>query len=90
MGSISVDDFLASPSPEKEKETAGSISVDDFLTTSETESDREDEPLPVIDKGKSLKVDDIVNTQSYVDTLRDYMVDRKGKPFLTLLCPSIF
>ena len=82
MGSISVDDFLASPSPEKEKKTAGSISVDDFLTTSETESDREDEPLPVIDKGKSLKVDDIVNTQSYVDTIRDYMVDRKGKHYL--------
>ena len=45
-------------------------------------SDREDEPLPVLDKGKNLKVDDIVNTQSYVDTIRDYMIDRKGKQYL--------
>ena len=49
MGSISLDDFLASPSPEKENKTAGSISLDTFLGTSETKSDREDEPLPVID-----------------------------------------
>ena len=42
----------------------------------------DDEPLPILDKGKSLKVDDIVGTQSYVDTIRDYMIDRKGKQYL--------
>ena len=41
------------------------------------------EPLPEIED-RSLKVDDIVETQSYVDAIRDYMVDRKGKQFLSM------
>ena len=55
-------------SPEKAEENTADIRVD--------------EPLPILDKGKSLKVDDIVGTQSYVDTIRDYMIDRKGKQYL--------
>ena len=41
------------------------------------------EPLPEIED-RSLKVDDIVETQSYVDAIRDYMVDRKGKQFISM------
>ena len=43
--------------------------------------EKEDNTIPVIDK--NLKVDDIVNTTSYVDSIRDYMVDRKGKQYLS-------
>ena len=35
--------------------------------------DTEKETIPTIDK--NLKVDDIVNTTSYVDSIRDYMID---------------
>ena len=47
------------------------------------EVEEKDEPLPTI-KDRSLKVDDIVNTTKYVDKIRDYMVDRKGKQFLSM------
>jgi hypothetical protein len=43
--------------------------------------DTEKETIPTIDK--NLKVDDIVNTTSYVDSIRDYMIDRKGKQYLS-------
>ena len=47
------------------------------------EVEEKDEPLPTIED-RSLKVDDIVNTTKYVDKIRDYMVDRKGKQFLSM------
>ena len=43
--------------------------------------EEEEETIPVVDK--NLKVDDIVNTTSYVDSIRDYMIDRKGKQYLS-------
>ena len=45
------------------------------------EEDKEEKTIPVLDK--NLKVDDIVNTTSYVDSIRDYMIDRKGKQYLS-------
>ena len=47
------------------------------------DQEEKDEPLPTI-KDRSLKVDDIVNTTKHVDKIRDYMVDRKGKQFLSM------
>jgi len=76
MGSISLTELLSSPVKEDDKNKA--LSLTELLKKPEQEVA---EPLPVLDKGK-LKVDDIVNTQSYVDTIRDYMVDRKGKQYL--------
>ena len=45
------------------------------------EEDKEEKTIPVLDK--NLKVDDIVNTTSYVDSIRDYMIDRKGKQYIS-------
>jgi len=56
------------------------LSLDDLTGEDKEEKD---EPLPTI-KDRSLKVDDIVNTTQYVEKIRDYMVDRKGKQFLSM------
>ena len=59
----------------------GPISYKDYIRSKSKEE--KDEPLPTI-KDRSLKVDDIVNTTQYVEKIRDYMVDRKGKQFLSM------
>ena len=79
MGSISLTELLSSPV--KEDDEKKTLSLTELLEKTEQEVV---EPLPVIEKGKSLKVDDIVDTTSYVDTIRDYMVDRKGKQFIDM------
>jgi len=57
--------------------------VSSFFNEVEEKEEKTYEPLPTIED-RSLKVDDIVETQSYVDAIRDYMVDRKGKQFLSM------
>ena len=79
MGSISLTELLSSPV--KEDDEKKTLSLTELLEKPEQEVV---EPLPVLDKGKSLKVNDIVDTTSYVDTIRDYMVDRKGKQFIDM------
>jgi hypothetical protein len=81
--------FSSEEYQEKQEVTKNIFSSEEYHadpnTSEERTSDiRIEEPLPVLDKGKSLKVDDIVDTTSYVDTIRDYMVDRKGKQFLDM------
>ena len=80
MGSISLTELLSSPV--KEDDEKKTLSLTELLEKPEQEVV---EPLPVLDKGKSLKVNDIVDTTSYVDTIRDYMVDRKGKQFIDMM-----
>jgi len=59
------------------------LSLDDIRKLKGKGVEEKDEPLPTI-KDRSLKVDDIVSTTQYVEKVRDYMVDRKGKQFLSM------
>ena len=79
MGTISVDDFL-SPDPAPPKKEG--ITLDEYL--SQEQEDNTPDPLPTINKDEKLKVNDIVANDDYVDRIRDYMVDRKGKQFLNM------
>ncbi len=76
MANLSLEDLTE----DTQVNTKRVFSLDDLTDDKEEEKD---EPLPTI-KDRSLKVDDIVNTTKYVDKIRDYMVDRKGKQFLSM------
>lgn len=86
---MTYEDLLAIEA-EEEKTKAPSVkkavSYEDLLAIEREEEGEEPvkrprETLPTIDK--NLKVDDIVNTTSYVDSIRDYMIDRKGKQYVS-------
>ncbi len=74
-----LQDFLDEDKPSRTPSVSKNA-IRSFLDDDEVEKD---EPLPTI-KDRSLKVDDIVNTTQYVEKIRDYMVDRKGKQFLSM------
>ena len=76
MANLSLEDLTE----DTKVNTKRVLSLDDLTDDKEEEKD---EPLPTI-KDRSLKVDDIVNTTQYVEKIRDYMVDRKGKQFLSM------
>ncbi len=57
---------------------------DVFTSMEELEEDTTSVSLPTINKDEKLKVNDIVANDAYVDKIRDYMVDRKGKQFLSM------
>tara|TARA_R100000458_G_C8276635_1_gene251974 strand:+ start:676 stop:4467 length:3792 start_codon:yes stop_codon:yes gene_type:complete len=76
---MSAKDILAM----EEKETFSPQSAKDILAMGELE-EAPSAPLPTINKDEKLKVNDIVANDAYVDKIRDYMVDRKGKQFLTM------
>ena len=78
----SVEDFFANVKAVK-KPSADRDSVSSFFDEVKDKEETTYEPLPKVED-KALKVDDIVETQSYVDAVRDYMVDRKGKQFLSM------
>ena len=75
-----LQDFLDEDKPSRTPSVSKNA-IRSFLEDKEVEE--KDEPLPTI-KDRSLKVDDIVNTTQYVEKIRDYMVDRKGKQFLSM------
>ena len=77
-----VEDFFADVKAVK-KPSADRDTVSSFFDEVEEKEEKTYEPLPEIED-RSLKVDDIVETQSYVDAIRDYMVDRKGKQFISM------
>ena len=76
-----LQDFLDEDKPSSDTSVPKNA-IRSFLDE-DKEVEEKDEPLPTI-KDRSLKVDDIVNTTKYVDKIRDYMVDRKGKQFLSM------
>ena len=76
---MSAKDILAM----EEKEPFSPQSAKDILAMEE-QAEAPSAPLPTINKDEKLKVNDIVDNDAYVDKIRDYMVDRKGKQFLTM------
>ena len=55
-----------------------------FADDDDEEEDKIVEPIPTTDKDKGLKVDEIVANEKFVDRIRDYMIDRKGKQFISM------
>ena len=76
---LSLSDYFKNKKDTSPTNTGTTLSLKSYF---DEQQNIDDEPLPILDKGKNLKVDDIVSTQSYVDTIRDYMIDRKGKQYL--------
>ena len=56
----------------------------DLFADDDDEEDEIVEPIPTTDKDKGLKVDEIVANEKFVDRIRDYMIDRKGKQFISM------
>jgi len=86
---MTYEDLLAIEAEEEKTKTLPvrkTVSYKDLIDIEKEEEGEEPvkrprETLPTIDK--NLKVDDIVNTTSYVDSIRDYMIDRKGKQYIS-------
>ena len=55
-----------------------------FADDDDEEEDEIVEPIPTTDKDKGLKVDEVVANEKFVDRIRDYMIDRKGKQFISM------
>ena len=73
---FSSEEFYEKPNVFASNEYSDSIDTKEEEATSN--------PLPIINKDEKLKVNDIVANDDYVDRIRDYMVDRKGKQFLNM------
>jgi len=84
---MTYEEFMALKDEEETKAPPPkkTLSYEEFMAMSDDDDEdtvkRPRETLPTIDN--NLKVDDIVNKTSYVDSIRDYMIDRKGKQYIS-------